>query len=141
MSRAVPVVFAVLFILMVSCGGKKNKIPSSIMSKEKMEAVMWDMMQADQYLTDFVFNHDASLDRLEKSTTYYQQILDLHKTTKEEFKRSFIYYRDRPALLKEVLDSLSSRTTVEEVSPLPPVKVDSVFEKKKRSKMKPLPLQ
>ena len=131
------IIIPIVLLCLVSNCRREDKIPAGIFSREKMEAVMWDMMQADQFLTDFVFNRDTSLDRLEGYTSYYQQILDVHKISKEEFKRSFIYYRDRPALMKEVLDSLSSRTVVDQAAPIAPVELnDSLIEKKKRFRPK-----
>ena len=40
-----------LGILLFTAAGcsDKNNIPSGILSREKMEGVLWDMIQADQY--------------------------------------------------------------------------------------------
>ena len=116
-------------VLFVHCADKK-KLPKGVIGKEKMEDVMWDMMQADQFLSDFVLNKNDSLDTLEEHTSLYNDIFRLHKTNREEFTKSFRYYRSQPALMKEVLDSLSMRSIVERLpAPIPQVD-DSVREKK-----------
>lgn len=73
----------------------------------KMQALLWDMMRADQFISDFVINKDTSRKRETESRAIYPQILQWHKVTAEEFRYSLDYYRDRPDLLKPIMDSLS----------------------------------
>ncbi len=70
---------------------------------------MWDMMLADQYLTDNIFNKDTTLNRNEESIKLYQQVFFIHKTSKEEFYKSLAYYRSRPDDLRVLFDSLENR--------------------------------
>ncbi len=119
-------------LLLGSCTNKE-KLPKNIMDKEKMEVVLWGLMQVDQYLMDFVFNKDTSLDKFEEYTRRYQDVFQIHQTNKEEFSRSFDYYRAHPALIKEVFDSISTRKRLEIPDVDQPVKTDdSLLNKKKR---------
>jgi hypothetical protein len=119
-------------IILASCSGK-NKLPDGVMTKEKMEAVMWDMMQADVFLSDFVLSKDTSLKKLEEHNKLYAKIFQIHKTDDKSFSRSFAYYRSRPAIMKEVLDSLNTRQAKEIQEQISPLKTgDSLSETKKR---------
>ena len=40
-------------VLMISCG-KKDKLPAGILKPEKMQAVLWDVIKADVFTTDFI---------------------------------------------------------------------------------------
>jgi len=110
-------------LILASCS-KKNKLPAGIMSKEKMEAVMWDMMQADVFLSDFVLSKDTSLKKFEEHTKLYERVFQIHQTNKEQFSRSFTYYRSHPTIMKEVLDSLNTKQIEEIQEQVAPLKVD-----------------
>lgn len=111
-------VILLLSILLLSCGqGKKE--PAGLLPEKKLRAVVWDMMRADQFLTDFVFSRDTSINKLEESLQVYNRIFAIHKVTKEEFRESFDYYRKQPDLLKALLDSVSNMNIAPVVSPVP----------------------
>ena len=95
------------FILIVSCSDQ-NKIPGNILSKDKMQAVLWSMISAGEYLDGYVFTKD-SVDKTAESTKIYSRVFQVHKITKESFDISYQYYRDHPDLMKVMLDSLSKR--------------------------------
>jgi len=123
-------------IILASCSGK-NKLPAGIIPKEKMEAVMWDMMQADVFLSDFVLNKDTSLKKFEEHTKLYEKVFQIHKTNKEQFSRSFNYYRSHPTIMKDVLDSLNVKQIEEIRQQVTPLKVDDSLENK-RKRMTPV---
>jgi hypothetical protein len=86
-------------------------VPSGILSPKEMQAVMWDMLRADQFLTSFVFNKDSTLNKTTESIKYYQQVFSIHQISEEEFQKSFSYYKAHPSLFKIIMDSLSKTTT------------------------------
>jgi hypothetical protein len=101
----------ILFVSLLSAGCKsRNKIPVNILPQSKMQAVMWDMVRADQFLNDFVLHTGSSRDPKGESIKLYQQIFRIHHITQEEFQQSFLYYRAHPDLLKVVLDSLNAHS-------------------------------
>ena len=104
MRIVLPVLFAVLFI--ASCGGK-NKVPKGILPPEKMRATFWDVLQADEFLRDYMLNKDSTLNDTTESIRMYARVFRFHKTTREEFARSFQYYKTHGSLMKEMLDSLN----------------------------------
>ena len=95
--------------LIFSCN-QKDKIPKGVLEKDKMQAVLWDVLQADEFLKDYVLNKDSTLNDTTESVYLYQKVFDFHKTTREVFDSSFNYYRMRPLLMKEILDSLHSKS-------------------------------
>ena len=72
-----------------------------------MQAVLWDLMRADQFLADYVLKKDSSLNKETESIKLYQRIFLIHKISKELFRKSLSFYRSHPALLKVIMDSIS----------------------------------
>lgn len=97
----------VIIILLLAGCGSKNKVPSDVLPPAKMQAVMWDILRADQFLGSYVFIKDSSLNKQNESLRMYDRVLDLHQTNMEEFRRSFAYYQAHPQLMKVIMDSLS----------------------------------
>lgn len=88
----------------------KDKIPKDILPKEKMQAVLWSMISAGEFLNSYIVNKD-SVDKVAESSKIYGQVFQVHHITKEEFDKSYLYYREHPDLMKVVLDSLSKKQT------------------------------
>src|SRR5215813_6879806 len=95
------------FVFIVSCG-HKDKMPKNILPEAKMRAVLWDMISASQYLNLYMYNKD-SIDKIAAGEKAYGQVFQLHHITKEEFDKSYTYYRQHPDLMKVILDSLSKK--------------------------------
>jgi hypothetical protein len=93
-------------IIGFSCVIKEKK--DKILPQSEMREVMWDMIRADQYVTDFLLR-DSSKKKKDESVKLYDQIFRLHKTTADEFKKSLAYYSSRPDLLRPIIDSLATR--------------------------------
>src|SRR5215813_352679 len=94
-----------LFIIF-SCARKDKH--GSILPEKKMRDVMWDMIRADQYATDYLLR-DSTKKRKEESVKLYDEIFRIHKITADEFKKSLAYYSSRPDLLRDIIDSLATR--------------------------------
>ena len=107
--RGLLLIICCVFIL-AGCKNK-NKATAGIIPQKKMQAVLWDMMRADQFLADFVLNKDSSLDKTSERIKYYNKIFDIHHITKEQFSTSFSYYKTHPDLFKMIMDSLSQTRT------------------------------
>ncbi len=100
---------AVLFFVVfacVSCGdGHKSGV---VLPKEKMQTVLWDMLQADAYTSNFIKN-DSSKKELEEVTALQKKIFELHHISREDFTVSYDYYSSRPEQMKMLLDSISAK--------------------------------
>ena len=92
----------VVVVLTISC---ESSAPDNILSRNKMQTVLWDMMQADEMAAYYSMT-DTSFLRLEKHVDYYQKVLAVHKIDKKDFVKSLRYYENNPSKLKTILDSL-----------------------------------
>jgi Domain of unknown function (DUF4296) len=126
----------VLFFTTTGCSDK-NSVPSGILSREKMAAVLWDMIQADQYSTLYLAKDSAGVPKDSAGMTkdsagrtkdsagvpkdsarinlkmetlrLYEQVFRLHQVSREEFRKSYQYYLDHPALNQVLFDSLTAK--------------------------------
>ena len=88
---------------------KKDKIPSDIIGKEKMEFVLWDMIQADRFAAQFLLKDSAKKDIRTETLVLYERVFSLHKISREQFEKSYKYYLSRPDITKVIFDSLATR--------------------------------
>lgn len=96
------------FLFLIAGCKSKNAVPHDVLPQKKMQAVLFDMMRADQFLSDYVLNKDSSLKKDAESIKLYQQVLAVNAVTKEKFVRSFTFYKMHPVLLKAIMDSIVS---------------------------------
>lgn len=104
------IVIAVLLLGAVACGNA-DKVPSNILSKEKMRDILLDMNMADAYSYDISPMRGVPLPdsmRQIKVKEYYRQILDLHHISVKEFMFSYRYYESHANRLKEVYDMMQA---------------------------------
>lgn len=90
---------------MAGACGQADKVPSNVLSKEKMRDVLLDMNIADAHSYDIRPVDGMPLPdsiRQLKVKEYYRQILDLHQVSPKEFMKSYSYYESHPDRLKEV---------------------------------------
>jgi hypothetical protein len=103
----------VLMMLLCCAAGAgcsdKNSVPGDILSQDKMEQVMWDMAQADQYAALYLVKDSAQIDRKAETMRLYAEVLRLHQVTPEEFRKSYRYYLSRPELNQLLFDSVVAR--------------------------------
>lgn len=98
--------FAITLVI-IACSDNK-KVPKGILPPLKMQEVLWDMVSAGEFLNGYILIKD-SVDKTAASAKEYGQVLQFHHITKEEFEKSYLYYRQHPVLMKVILDTLSKR--------------------------------
>ena len=99
------VVWGCLLLFLTSCGDKQ--VPDGkILSTDKMQAVMWDILQAEAY-TDLYLKKDSSKNIFLQNAALQNKIFLLHKISKEDFYKSYDYYNNRSADMRILLDSIS----------------------------------
>jgi Domain of unknown function (DUF4296) len=101
-------IICLLSVLIYACSDN-DKLPAGVLPKQQMREVMWDMIRAGEFLNGFVINKDSSVNKIAESEKWYAKVYQIHKVSKEEFDKSYAYYKDHPALMKEMLDSLAKR--------------------------------
>lgn len=134
--------FIILATLFISGCKNKNKMPRDIIPQHKMQAVLWDMMRADLFLGDFVLSKDTPLSKRDESIKLYGQIFEIHKINKEQFEKSFSFYKSRPVLFKEIMDSISQPIIETHTEVIPePVTLDSIIHTPQIKKDSIIPLR
>src|SRR6187431_1102254 len=98
--------FISLIILNFGCVQDK-KIPKDVLPQNEMRKIMWDLMRADAYVSAFIMK-DSTKNQKAESAILYEKIFDIHSTTQETFKKSLVFYQNRPDLFKAISDSLKS---------------------------------
>lgn len=104
--------FFIFLLTVLFCCKQKERIPKDVLPAAKMQAVLWDMINAGQYLSVFVLSKDT-VDKTGTSAKIYGEVFQVHHITEGEFDRSYSYYKDHPELMKPILDSLSKRQSYE----------------------------
>jgi hypothetical protein len=99
----ISICLSIVLLLLAAC--RSSSVPENILPPEKMQKIMWDIGRADE-LVAYYGLRDSSYISMEHYNEYYQKVFRIHKTTKEEFSRSLVYYESHPPLLKRVLDSV-----------------------------------
>ncbi|MBA2498769.1 MAG: DUF4296 domain-containing protein [Chitinophagaceae bacterium] len=106
--------YLLFFFLIFICACKDSNPPEEILSPEKMQIVLWDMIRADEFLVSYVLR-DTSLNRKMESLKMYEKVFELHEISKVTFERSLKYYEQNPKILKPIMDSLHSRADKREL--------------------------
>lgn len=120
MSRLVILFFLLTFI---SCTNK-DEIPDGIMPPEKMENVMWDMLQADRYAALYLVRDTGMISVQDETFKLYNQVFQIHSISKDQFLKSFRFYLGRPDLSRKVFDSLSAEANRKKVEAFKRVPVE-----------------
>ena len=99
--------FCLLLILQLSGCKGKDEIPARVLTQARMQKVMWEIFQADYYTEQFVRTDTLRNARLENAQMQ-EQIFKRHGTTRIQYEKSYVFYSDRPDLMKILMDSLTA---------------------------------
>ena len=73
-----------------------------------MQHILWDLIQADQYAKQFLLKDSSKKNIRVETIKLYQEVLQIHHITKDQFKKSYQFYLTRPDLTKNIFDSLAA---------------------------------
>ncbi len=101
-----------LFLLMLafflaSCGNR-GRVPDGIIPAPAMQNIIWQLMQADEFVTLFV-SKDTTKNSNAERMLRYQQVFELNKTSEAAFKKSYQFYMEHPEITKVMFDSLIAK--------------------------------
>src|SRR3984885_4930672 len=109
MRKAIAGLLVIFCVIAAGCSDK-NSVPSGILPREKMENVLWDMIQADQYAAVLAKDSAAHIADLKaERLRLYDQVFRLHDVSRDKFRKSYQYYSDHPELSQDLFDSLLVR--------------------------------
>ena len=86
--------------------------PGDIIPGERMGTIMWQLMEADEYI-NMVLAKDSTKKSSTERMKMYQQVFDLNNTSLPEFKKSYQFYMSHPDITKIIFDSIAAKTTRE----------------------------
>lgn len=101
------VIFALLILFFCACSNDGD-VPSHVLKPDKMQAVMWDIVRADVFTSEFI-KADSTKDLLRENLQLQKKIFALNKITKEQYYTSFEYYKSKPELMRVMLDTMIAR--------------------------------
>ncbi len=96
-------VFGWMILLLLACS--KSDVPKDVLPPEKMKVVLFDVIRADEFTTNFIAN-DSSANLKKSRSVLYDKVFRLHKTDKSTFYKSYNYYLNQPGKNKQLFDSL-----------------------------------
>lgn len=122
------------FLFLLGCKNAE-KVPNGILNQNEMRNVMWDLMRADAYVSDFI-KRDSTRNQKNESAILYEKIFAIHSITQEKFKKSLSFYEAHPDLMKPISDSLrtNERNAQEYQNYHNPSSADSTLKKVKPDK-------
>jgi hypothetical protein len=98
----------ILIFLQWGCSNKGNTQPD-ILNKDKMAAVLWDIMRANSF-TELYIKKDSLKNATLENMKLQQQIFTIHNVSKEAFYKSYNYYSLQPDQMRVILDSIAARS-------------------------------
>lgn len=101
--------FLMMFSLCVFSCGNRDKVPANVLTKEKMEKILWDMIQADRFSAQFILKDSMTKNVHQETLKQYEKVFQVHNTSKDQFVKSYKYYLTRPDLIKIMVDSLAAK--------------------------------
>lgn len=94
------ILFLLLALLLPSCTFR----PNNVLSKKKMEQVLYDLHKADGVVSvEGLNNKDEELKRIYKTT------LDKHHVTQAQFDSSLVWYTDNPKRFNKIYPAVLKR--------------------------------
>lgn len=102
----------VLWGFLSACSSSEKK-PAALLPKEKMEKVLWDMVLADRFSSQYLLKDSLKMDVKAETFKLYEEVFAINKVSREQFISSYKYYLNHPRVLKVMFDSVSSRANRE----------------------------
>jgi len=87
-----------------SCNNKEQ-IPEGILKPDTMQVVLWDVLKAEAFTTDYI-KKDSAKNAAAENLKLQQQIFAIHKISKEDFYKSYDYYKTNTVVFKKIVDSM-----------------------------------
>ncbi len=108
--------FLMVFIL-IACSS--SPVPKGIIPPNQMQKVLFDLIKADEFLTNFAVK-DSTINLKTRRISLYEHVFTIHHISKEDFYKSYRYYQQHPDKNKVLFDSLYAvvnRKKIEEIKP------------------------
>lgn len=107
MSSGIKILVTCLLLCSVSCS-RDQRIPEDVIGMVQMGNILLDMQMASAYNGSSAPPDTARQppNRNARIKIFYQQVLMLHHTDRQEFLKSYHFYEDHPDLMKKIYDMM-----------------------------------
>jgi len=95
--------------LLCFAGCQNNDVPNSILNKDSMGKILWDIIRADQFSLQYLTKDSARVNVKAETMKLYEEVFRIHRVSRDEFQKSFQYYLAHPDITKIMFDSLSAQ--------------------------------
>ena len=99
-------VVTIIIFCLAGCINKGGK--QGILGKQKMQAVLWDIIEADVFTEQFV-KKDSLKNAPVENMQLQNKIFALHKVSRADFYKSYDYYISHADQMKVILDSITAK--------------------------------
>lgn len=100
-------IITISILLLGGCNSQKKE-KGIILDKDKMQAVLWDVIVANSFTVQFL-KKDSLKNPAVENGKLQQTIFKLHKISKDDFYRSYHYYSSQPEFMMVLLDSMTKK--------------------------------
>jgi hypothetical protein len=97
-----------LLVVFIGCN-EGDARPPDVLPQARMEKVVWDIIQADEFVQNYVMKDSLRIDVDSARYAFYEQVFSLHGTNRQQFRKSYEYYTANPAVTRTLFDSLSNK--------------------------------
>ena len=108
----------IIFLFFGACNFSSKGKP--VVEFPVMQKVVWELMKSDDYYIRISLS-DSTLKGKHKNIEMYEQIFQLNKITAKDFYATIEYYEKHPILFKELMDSVTSLSKKENLTPIRPL--------------------
>jgi hypothetical protein len=97
-----------IFLFLLFFVGCTDKTPKGLLEIHKMQDILTDLLLAEGFTENFLLL-DTSKKRDEWLAGEYSKVMAIHQISQQQFRSSLDYYKKRPDLFKEIIDSVNQR--------------------------------
>ncbi|MBX3240164.1 MAG: DUF4296 domain-containing protein [Chitinophagaceae bacterium] len=99
--------FVCMMCLLAACS-HDTKVPKGILPPERMGNILFAVTMAEEFVNGYVAR-DSSRNKEQELQKEYQKVFLVYEVSREDFEKSYAYYRSQPEIFKVLLDSLDAR--------------------------------
>ena len=80
---------AAMIILVATCGCQSRQaVPADILSSDKMEEVLFDMLRSGHMVNNFILSKDSSINKEQAQIEWLNKVLTFHAVSEQQFKKT-----------------------------------------------------
>jgi hypothetical protein len=100
--------YVILALLFVSVSCKDEKLPNNILSPEKMETVLIDVLLAESFSESYLVV-DTTIKLPQAYGRELDKVLAIQHISQQQLLESIDYYKTKPETFKVIIDTVNSR--------------------------------